>query len=131
VTRLLTGCARIRLTAVTLEGLPVLRAPEGMAPLPELLAARAVVTHECEAVERWFAGFAASIGTRGGSAVPPTPPVDERVASELVAAWRAARRDGRRDGVFAVLRLLWIEERMEDLRALQADLASSAAALGR
>ena len=130
VTRLLTGCARIRLTAVTLEGLPELRGPGGAAPLPEVQFARDVVTRECEAVEQWFAGFAASLGTRTGKAVPPAAPVDVHLASELVEAWEAVRRDGRRDGAIAVLRLLWIEERMDDLRALQADLASSATALG-
>ncbi len=130
VTRLLTGCAQVRLTAATLDGLPVLRSPEGLTQLPEVQVARVLVTHECEAVEKWFAGFATSIGMRDRSIVAP-PPVDALVGSELVTAWRTVRRDGRRDGIFAVLRLLWIEERMDDLRALQADLVSSAGAVGR
>jgi uncharacterized membrane protein YccC len=131
VTRLLTGCARIRVTAATLQDLPVLRSPEGMAPVPEVLAANAVVARECQAVEQWFAGFAASIGSRGGTTVPPSPPADARIPAELLAAWKAVRREGRSDGFFAVLRLLWIEERMDDLRRLQTDLASSGPALGR
>jgi hypothetical protein len=54
------------------------------------------------------------------------PPVDTSLAPELVAAWDAVRRSGRRDGVIAVLRLLWVEERMADLRGLQEDLAATA-----
>jgi hypothetical protein len=130
VTRLLTGCALIRLTAATLEGLPVLRTHEDQAPLPEVVVARVLVTHECEAVEHWFAGFAASIGNRASSVAPP-PAVDALVASELVAAWQAVRRDGGRDEIFAVLRLLWIEERMDDMRALQAELVNSSGTIGR
>jgi hypothetical protein len=130
VTRLQTGCALIRLTALTLEDLPVLRSPEGSDPFPEVLAARDVVTHECEAVEQWFAEFAASIARRSPSTVPPTPPVDTRVASELLAAWQAVQQIGRRDGIFAVLRLLWIEERMDDLRAMQDELAMSVGTIG-
>jgi len=57
-----------------------------------------------------------------------SPPVDDRLAPELVGAWEAVRREGRRDGVIAVLRLLWVEERMADLRRLQIDLAATATA---
>jgi len=131
VTRLLTSCDLVRLTAATLEGLPVLQAPDGSSPLPEVLAARIAVTRECEIVERWFAECAASIGKRNGFAVPAPPPVDALVASNLIAAWRTSRHEGRTDGIFAVLRLLWIEERMDDLHTLQTDLASSTAAFDR
>ncbi len=125
ITRLLTGTVRIRLTALTLEGLPDLAVAGGPPPLPEVVTARATVTAECAAVESWFDRFAASLGVRG-SPVPATPPVDDRLAPELVAAWDAVRRAGRRDGVLAVLRLLWVEQRMVDLRRLLADLAATA-----
>lgn len=126
ITRLLTGSARIRLTALTLDGLPDLAAPGGPAPLPEVVAARATVTAECAAVESWFDRFASSLGSR--SPLPPLlPPVDDRLAPELVSAWDAVRRAGRRDGVIVVLRLLWVEERMDDLRRLQADLVDTVA----
>jgi hypothetical protein len=58
------------------------------------------------------------------------PPVDDRLAPELVSAWDAVCRAGRRDGVIAVLRLLWVEERMTDLRTLQADLAGAVPGAG-
>ena len=126
VTRLLTGTARIRLTALTLEGLPDLAGPGAPAPLPEVVTARGTVSAECTAVESWFDGFAVSLGVRKHT-MGPIPPVDTRLAPELVAAWDAVRRDGRRDDVIAVLRLLWVEERMADLRGLQADLAATTA----
>jgi uncharacterized membrane protein YccC len=124
ITRLLTGTVRIRLTALTLEGLPDLTFPGGPPPLPEVVTARATVTAECTAVESWFDGFAGSLGVRRAP-VATMPPEDDHLAPELVAAWDAVRRDGRRDGVIAVLRLLWVEERMADLRRLQADLAAT------
>jgi uncharacterized membrane protein YccC len=129
VTRLLTGNARIRLTALTLDGLPDLAVPGGPAPLPEVVTARATVAAECTVVESWFDGFASSLGARASS-VPTPPPADERLAPELVSAWDAVRRAGRRDGVIAVLRLLWVEERMADLRLLQADLAGAVPGAG-
>jgi uncharacterized membrane protein YccC len=128
VTRLLTGSARIRLTAVTLEGLPDLGAPGGPDPLPEVAAARGAVSRECTAVEAWFDGFATSLGHRQPGA-PPAPVAAGRTAPELAAAWTAVRRAGRRDGVFAVLRLLWVEERLDDLLRLQSDLAGTAEGL--
>ena len=126
VTRLLTGCAEIRLTAVTLESLPVLRPAGVVAPLPEVVAVRTRVAGACATVESWFDEFARSLGRRSASA-PPVPPSDDHLVDELVGTWGLVRREGRRDGVFAVLRLLWVEQRIDDLRGLQADLAGSAA----
>lgn len=129
VTRLLTGNARIRLTALTLDGLPDLTVPGGPPPLPEVVTARATVTAECTVVESWFDRFASSLGMRKASVAQP-PPVDDRLAPELVAAWQAVCRAGRRDGVIAVLRLLWVEERMADLRLLQSELSGTLTAGG-
>jgi uncharacterized membrane protein YccC len=125
ITRLLTGTARIRLTALTLEALPDLAVPGGPPPLPEVVSARDTVTSECTVVESWFARLTASFARRG-TPLPDPQPIDVRLAPELVAAWDAVRREGRRDGVLAVLRLLWVEERMADLRRLQGDLATTA-----
>ena len=126
VTGLLTGSARIRLTAVTLEGLPDVAAPEGADPLAEVVAARDAVTRECAAVETWFDDFAVSLASRHPVEVA-VPSDDARTAPELTAAWTAVRLSGRRDGVFAVLRLLWVEQRLDDLNQLRADLAGTAA----
>ena len=128
VTRLLTGSARIRLTAVTLEGLPDLTVPGGPEPLSEVVTARSVVREECADVESWFEGFSSSLGGRHPTDVP-APMAGGRTAPELAAAWSAVRRAGRRDGVFAVLRLLWVEQRLDDLLRLQDDLAGTVPAL--
>ena len=128
VTRLVTGCARIRLTAVTLQGLPVLTAPEGTAPLPEVVAARAEVTATVADLESWFEAFAGSMGRRQADAALVVPG-GEPLPIELDAAWDAVRRAGRRDGVLVVLRLLWVEQRLDDLRALRQDLAGTGASL--
>jgi len=129
VTRLLTGTARIRLTALTLEALPDVTLPGAPPPLPEVLAARDTVVEECHTVESHFGGLCSSLAARDGRP-PDTPPADRRLAPELVAAWNAVLRAGRRDGVLTVLRLLWVEERMVDLRRLQADLTTTEAADG-
>ena len=130
VTRLLTGSARIRLTAVTLEGLPDLTTPDGLPPLSEVVAARAVVTDECATVESWFEECADSIGGRRPR-MPAAPALPDRPAPQVASAWSAVRAAGRRDGMFAVLRLLWVEERLDDLVRLQSDLAGTVGSLGR
>ncbi len=93
ISRLVTGNARMRLTAVTLEGLPDLARPGAPAPPPEIAVARAGVSSECAAVRSWFDRFTASLGT-GSPAVPPIPPVDDRLAPGLADAWAAARSKG-------------------------------------
>jgi uncharacterized membrane protein YccC len=130
ISRLVTGNARMRLTAVTLEGLPDLARPGAPPPPPEIAMARAGLSSECAAVQSWFDRFTASLGT-GSPAVPPIPPVDDRLAPGLADAWKAARRKGRREDIVAVLRLLWVEERMADLRRLQVDLAGTVTGTSR
>ena len=124
VTRLLTGCAAIRLSALTLERLPVLAAPGGPPPIAEVVEARDVVTASCRSMEGWFCGAAGTLRDPAILVAVPDPP-DPRVHRELLDAWSAVWRTGRRDGVFAVLRLLWVEERLDDLRQLQTDLAGT------
>jgi hypothetical protein len=55
--------------------------------------------------------------------------VDDELDEVLGEAWMAARRSGRRDEVLAVLRYVWVAERLGDLSALQSDLARAAAHL--
>jgi uncharacterized membrane protein YccC len=124
VTRLLTGCAAIRRSALTLERLPVLATPGAPPPIREVVVARTMVAGSCGKVERWFGDVARSLDDP--SEVMPAPqPMEARLPPELTDAWSAVRRAGRREGVFAVLRLLWVEERLDDLRQLQAELAGT------
>ena len=101
ITRLVTGSARIRLTAVTLDGLPDLAVPGAPAPLPEVVTARATVSSECGAVESWFDRFASSLGGRFASGAgrstrgrPPRSGAGRRVGRG--APGGAARRRHRR-----------------------------------
>jgi hypothetical protein len=89
-----------------------------------VVAAREVVRSECAAVEAWFDGFSRSVGGRHRAKVP-APMAEGRTPPELATAWTAVRRAGRRDGVFAVLRLVWVEQRLDDLLRLQEDLAGT------
>ena len=124
VTRLLTGCAAIRRSALTLERLPVLATPGAPPPIREVVVARTMVAESCGTVERWFGDVARSLDDP--SKVMPAPqPMEARLPPELTDAWSAVRRAGRREGVFAVLRLLWVEERLDDLRHLQTELAGT------
>ena len=124
VTRLLTGCAAIRLSALTLERLPALAAPGGPPQIDEVVEARDTVTASCHSMEGWFCEVAGTLRDPAILVAAPDPP-DPRIRGELLDAWSAAWRRGRRDGVFAVLRLLWVEERLDDLRQLQGDLAGT------
>jgi len=94
------------------------------------VAARAKVTEAFTGVEQWFGEFAGSLGARTPE-VPATTSSETEQLPDLVDAWGAVRRAGREDGVFAVLRLLWAEEWVDDLRALEADLVGTAARLDR
>ena len=124
VTRLLTGCAAIRRSALTLERLPVLATPGAPPPIREVVVARTTVAESCGEVQRWFGDVARSLD-EPSEVMPAAQPVEARLPPELTDAWSAVRRAGSREGVFAVLRLLWVEERLDDLRYLQAELVGA------
>jgi uncharacterized membrane protein YccC len=125
VTRLLTGCASIRLTARTLDNLPVLTEPDGSPSIEPVERARRAVVASCGALEQWYGEFA---GTLAGRSVPDVATVPDRggLPDLLADAWVAARRSGRPDEVIAVLRYLWVAERLQDLTSLQLDLVGTA-----
>lgn len=128
VTRLLTGCAGIRLTARTLEGLPVLIPPDGAPPIEPVVRAREAVLDSCGAVEQWYAVFSGALGDLAGADMASVPG-DGSLTAVLAEAWSAARRSGRPDEVLAVLRYAWVAERLDELSLLQADLARTASHL--
>jgi len=128
VTRLLTGCAGIRLTARTLDNLPVLDEPDRVATIESVEQARRTVVASCGAIEQWYVGYAQALGDLATTDLAPVP-VDDELDEVLGEAWMAARRSGRRDEVLAVLRYVWVAERLGDLSALQSDLARAAAHL--
>ena len=128
VTRLLTGCAGIRLTARTLDNLPVLDEPDRVATIESVEQARRTVVASCGAIEQWYVEYAEALGDLATTDLAPVP-VDDELDEVLGEAWMAARRSGRRDEVLAVLRYVWVAERLGDLSALQSDLARAAAHL--
>ena len=128
VTGLLTGCASIRLTARTLERLPVLATPGAPPPIHEVVVARTAVTASCGTMERWFCDVARNLDDPPHVADPP-PAGDARLPGELVDAWSAVRRTGTRQEVFAVLRLLWVADRLDGLRHLQVEMVGTASLL--
>ena len=125
VTRLLTGCGGIRLTARTLDNLPVLSGPEGSSPIEQVEQARQAVVTWCGAVERWFGAFSAAVNDRTPLDLPPTTG-EGPLPAVLADAWTAACRSGRRDEVLAALRYFWVAERLDELTALQVDLVGTA-----
>ncbi len=74
----------------------------------------------------WYDQFAVALGDRR---VPePAPqPGDDGLTPRLLDAFAQVRRHHRADGILALLRLLWMEERLEELRGLQVQLSASAA----
>jgi len=126
VTELLTGSARVRLTALTLDTLPDLGELGDGTPLPAVDGAREALGQAFARSEAWYDGFAEALGHRR----VPVPPLPETppgaLRSDLEAALVESRQRGRADGVLASLRLVWAEERLEDLGTLQVRLATSA-----
>gem|GEM_PF-4956148 len=90
--------------------------------------ARTAVTALCGSVERWFCDVARNLDDPPHLPDPPSS-VDARLPRELVDAWSAVRRAGTRQEVFAVLRLLWVADRLDGLRHLQVELAGTASML--
>ena len=125
VTRLLTGCGSIRLTARTLEWLPVLATPGAGPPIHEVEVARAGATAACGSMEQWFCDVVRDLDDPPH--VPePTSADGARLQHALADAWSAVRRDGTRAEVFAVLRLLWVVDRLDGLHQPQTELAGTA-----
>ena len=124
VTDLLTGCGSIRLTARTLERLPLLATP-GIPPIREVVVARTAVTASCGSMERWFCDVSRNLDDPPHAPEPPAPD-DAGLPRELADAWSAVRKTGSRQEVIAVLRLLWVADRLDGLRHLQVELAGSA-----
>lgn len=121
VTRLVTGSAEVRLVARTLASLPEPhRPPEGRPP-EAIRRARHEVSGAFVTVERWFEACTEAFGRRPVT-LPAVEPAGDRLRADLLAAVGEAQRSERGDHLLSALRLLWLSERLEDLRAMQAEL---------
>jgi len=127
VTRLLTGCARINVSASTFDNLPTVAPPDGRPPPAARVSVREAMVDEFASVQQWYEEFAMALGTRRAPAPALAPPQsDDGLVPGLLDVFGQVRREHRADGVHALLRLLWVEERLEELRDCQAELSASA-----
>ena len=126
VTHLVTGCAQVLSVAQTLATLPhpASSAAPASVPLDSVLAAERHVASAFNSVQEWFDALTRSLGGRHTEA-PVIGPVGDGWHSELLAAVDEARSARRPDQMVAALRLLWLSERLLDLRRLQVELLAS------
>ncbi len=126
VTHLVTGCVQVLSVAQTLATLP--HPPVSTDPAPEPLdsvrAAEDGVANAFDSVQRWFEALSRALGGRHAE-MPVIEPVVDGWHPELVMAVEDARSARRPDQMVAALRLLWLSERLMDLRRLQVELLES------
>jgi uncharacterized membrane protein YccC len=123
VTHLVTGCARVRLMARALASLPAYAAPPGASPLAAVRSVADDVTEEFAAAQRWYEELSRALRERPVDL--PTEPPDANLRPGLTAALENARQARRTDEMLTALRLLWLAERLEELRELRTELAGS------
>jgi hypothetical protein len=122
VTHLVTGSAEVRLVARTLSALPEPPVPSGTAPSASIARARHDVTAAFLDVRRWFDGCTEALGRRPVR-LPAVEPVGESLRPGLLAAVAEARRAEHGDALVVSMRLLWLSDRLADLREVQAEMA--------
>jgi hypothetical protein len=123
VTHLVTGCAQVLSVAQTLASLPQ-PAGAASAPLDSVALAERELATAFDSVRQWFDALARALGGHRAE-TPAIGPVGVGLHPELLAAVDAARSAQRPDQVVAALRLLWLSERLTDVRHLQAELLES------
>jgi hypothetical protein len=126
VTHLLTGCAQVMSVAQTLATLPPPAPPEGasVSGWEWLRSAERDVATAFGSVQRWFETLARALGGHDGQ-TPEIVAEGVGLLPELVSAVDEARAARRPDQMVTALRLLWLSERLTDLRRLQEELVAS------
>ena len=125
VTHLVTGCARVRLVALTLASLPhPPPAPGPTAPGAVADARRDVVAALAE-VERWYECSSQALG-RHHARLPAITPVDAALRPELLAALDEALSVRSANRALQAMRLIWLLEQLGGLGLLQVELAQAA-----
>ena len=129
VTHLVTGCSRVRLVAQTVSSLlPV--GPDDDGALVEVDVASVALAGAYRSAAGWCDAFAGSL-THGAATPPAVPTSGPDLGPVLLEAFDEARRAGRKDGVVDSLRLLWLGERLDEIRSLETDLSTSPAWFAR
>ena len=124
VTHLVTGCARVRLMARTLASLPEYAAPPGAPPLAAVRSVAANVTGDFVTAQKWYEDLTRALRERLVD-LPAVEPPDANLRPELAAALEDARQARRTDEMLIALRLLWLSERLEELREFRTELVGS------
>jgi uncharacterized membrane protein YccC len=124
VTHLVTGCARVRLMARTLASLPAHAAPPGAPPLAAVRSVTEDVTVDFVAAQKWYEDLTGALRERRVD-LPAVEPFDANLRPELTVAFEDARQARRTDEMLTALRLLWLAERLEEIRELRTELVAS------
>ena len=124
VTHLVTGCARVRLMARALASLPEYAEPPGAPPLAAVRSVAEDVTGEFVTAQKWYEDLTRALGERIVD-LPAVEPPEANLRPELAVALEDARRARRTDEMLTALRLLWLSERLEELRELRTELVGS------
>ena len=124
VTHLVTGCARVRLMARTLASLPKPAAPRGAPPLATVRSVAADVTEDFVTAQKWYEELTRALRSRRPVLPAVEPPNDDR-RPELAVAFEDARQARRTDEMLTALRMLWLADRLDELRDLRTELAGS------
>ena len=134
VTHLVTGSAKVLSVAQTLATLPHPDQHPDPDPDPSAVTAQVAldsvrsaereVAAAFDSVQLWFEALTHALGGRHRQ-MPVIGPVGPDRHPALLAAIDEARSAHRPDQMVAALRLLWLSERLVDLRRLQAELLES------
>jgi hypothetical protein len=122
ITHLVTGSAEVRLVARTLAALPEPPAPRGAPPPVALGHARHDVTAAFAAVEGWFDASAEALREHPVR-LPAVEAAGTSLRPVLLAAVDEVRRSEHAGALPVALRLLWLSERLDELRGVQAQLS--------
>lgn len=124
VTHLVTGCARVRLMAQTLASLPAYAAPPGSPPLAAVRSVAEDVTVDFVTAQQWYEDLTRALHARWVD-LPAVEPRDANLRPELAVAFEDSRQARRTDEMLTALRLLWLAERLEEIRELRMELVGS------
>ncbi|HMD44735.1 MAG TPA: FUSC family protein [Acidimicrobiales bacterium] len=124
VIALVAGGTRVRVGSINLIALPEITPSGPERPMAALSAAEAELRRVAADTAEAFGGVGGTLVDRRAS-VPALPGTDD-LRRLLLEAFAAARAAGGPADIHLVLRMMWADERLEDLAALQPTLVRAA-----
>jgi uncharacterized membrane protein YccC len=125
VSTLFTGAIRLRMAAHSLEIFPPIDLPPGDHDLTAVTRAAHRLHDAFEDAHRWFRQVDAVLTGRSSDVEAPRPHGAD-VHGDLVVAYEAGREQRRPDQVRSTLRMLWADELLDEMGAIQGELARHA-----